>query len=379
MNKTPKIGLSLPLLNETDTTAVAEALQANWITAGGPFVQTFEQDLKAYLNTEAEVVALNAGTAALHLALILAGVKSGDFVICQTMSYVATANPIAYLNAIPIFVDSEPETYNLDPEAVLETIQFCVSQHKKPAAIVAVHSYGIPCKIQEIAAIAQEYEIPLIEDAAEALGSSVAGKACGTFGDFGILSFNGNKIVTTGGGGALICKNNEQAKLARHLACQAKITQQAFEHDAVGYNYAMPGLNAALGRSQLQSLGAKISAKRNIHAVYSEIFKEQSGVTLLNEPPECFSNYWLNVLRFTETDSEITPQGLMQYLQSAGIESRQPWKPLHLQGIYKEQQYFGNPVAESLWQNALCLPSGAGLTKSELNYIQETLIAYFSR
>ncbi|MAW94046.1 MULTISPECIES: aminotransferase class V-fold PLP-dependent enzyme [unclassified Leeuwenhoekiella] len=378
MGKASKIGLSIPLIDERDTAAVTEALQANWITAGGPFVGTFEQHLRDCLNTKSEVVALNTGTAALHLSLLLADVKPGDFVICQTMSYVATANPIAYLNAIPVFVDSEAETFNLNPDALREAIQFCLSQNKKPAAIFTVHSYGIPCKLDEIAAIARQYEIPLIEDAAEALGSTYKGQACGTFGDFGILSFNGNKIITTGGGGALICKDATKAKQARHLASQAKIGQEGFDHDSIGYNYAMPGLNAALGISQLKSLEARISAKRNLHGLYTEIFENLPDVELVNETTDTFANYWLSVLRFTNPASRFTPAGLMQHFKDAGIESRQPWKPLHLQGIYEQQHYFGDKAAETLWRNGLCLPSGCGLTKTELKHIRETLIAYFS-
>ena len=380
MSKPSQIGLSVPLLNETDGLAVAAALQANWITAGGPYVSAFERDLKHYLNTKNEVVALNSGTAALHLALILAGVKPGDYVICQTMTYVATANPIAYLKAIPVFVDSEQTSYNLDPNYVEEAIHACQKKGKKPAAIIAVHSYGIPCDIERLAKLAAQHDIPLIEDAAEALGSQVNGSACGVFGDYGIFSFNGNKIITTGGGGALICKSAADAAKARHLATQAKTGARGFEHDAIGYNYAMPGLNAALGSSQLKDLQTRIEAKRKIHHIYLEICSAIQAVELIGCTREvAYANYWLNALRFTGKPSALrNPKHLQAFLSDAGIESRLLWKPLHLQGIYKEQEYFGADTAEALWKSGLCLPSGAGLTKTELKKIKNALKAYFS-
>ena len=378
MAKELPIKLALPQLNLQDSEAVEEAVTQNWVTGGGPFVTDFEVKLKKALDTNREVVALNSGTAALHLALILAGVKAGDYVICQTMSFVATSNPIAYLNAIPVFVDSEPETYNMSVPALKEAVQFCITHNKKPAAIIAVHSFGIPCKIQEIATLAREYNIPLIEDAAEALGSKVADCACGTFGDFGVLSFNGNKLITTGGGGALICKDVEQSRKARHLASQAKSSSTGFEHDSIGYNYVMPGLNAALGVSQLKTLQDKISAKRNLHHFYNQIFEDIEGVELLSAPEAYVSNNWLNVIRFTSESDTYSASKLLKHLEELGIESRFPWKPLHLQGIYKEQSYFGATIAENLWKNGLCLPSGCGLTKSEQIEIQNALIAYFS-
>ncbi len=378
MAKEPHIKLALPQLSLQDSVAVQEAVAQNWVTAGGPFVSDFEANLQKALDTKREVVALNTGTAALHLALRLAGVQAGDFVICQTMSFVATSNPIAYLNAIPVFIDSESESFNMSVPALVEAIQFCIAKNRKPAAIIAVHSFGIPCKIKEIAALAQEYNIPLIEDAAEALGSKVADRACGTFGDLGVLSFNGNKLITTGGGGALICKNAEQAVQARHLASQAKISAPGFEHDEIGFNYAMPGLNAALGASQLKTLEEKITAKRSLHEFYSQLFEEIEGVALLRATADSFSNYWLNVIQFSSQLQNYTASKLLKHLDDLGVESRYPWKPLHLQGIYKEQYYFGSTVAETLWQNGLCLPSGCGLTKSEQIEIQNALNAYFS-
>lgn len=378
MAKELHIKLALPQLSSQDSEAVQEAVSQNWVTAGGPFVSDFEANLQMALDTNREVMALSSGTAALHLALRLAGVKSGDFVICQTMSFVATSNPIAYLNAIPVFIDSEPETFNMSVPALEEAIQFCIAKNKKPAAIIAVHSFGIPSKIREIAALAEEYNIPLIEDAAEALGSKVADRACGTFGDFGVLSFNGNKLITTGGGGALICKDAAQPVKARHLARQAKISSPGFEHDEIGYNYAMPGLNAALGASQLKTLSEKISAKRNLHNFYNKIIADVEGVAILSPTADSFSNYWLNVIRFYSEQQKYTASKLLKHLENLGIESRFPWKPLHLQGIYKEQYYFGSTIAETLWQNGLCLPSGCGLTNSEQNEIQNALNAYFS-
>ncbi len=377
MSTKSQIKLCLPQLGAREAELVSAAIAENWVTSGGPFVSDFEKALQKKLATASELLALQSGTAAIHLALQLAGVKPGDWVICQTMSYVASANPISYLGAFPVFVDSEPETFNMCPEQLHNAIRMCMDRHKKPAAVIAVHSFGIPCKIKQLATVAAAYDIPLIEDAAEALGSYYQEQACGTFGDYGVLSFNGNKIITTGSGGVLICKNAEVAQRARHLATQAKSSQEGFEHDAIGFNYAMPGLNAAMGLAQLEQLKEKINAKQKLHGFYTEIFQSIIAVELISEPGEAVSNYWLNVIRFTETRS-YTPQGLLNHLKKAGIESRYSWKPLHLQGIYKKQDYVGKDVAENLWKNSLCLPSGCGLTKDEQKRIQQALITYFS-
>ena len=379
MAEPKKIALALPSIEATAVDYLAEVVKQNWVTSGGPAVTKFENQLREFLQTDREVVALNSGTAALHLALKLAGVQRGDFVLCQTMSFVASSNPIAYLGAIPVFIDSEKSTYNLALEYVKEAIKWCLKQNKKPAALVAVHSFGIPCQVEEIAKLCKDYEIALIEDAAEALGSKYKNQPCGLFGDFSMLSFNGNKIITTGGGGALICKDAQKAGEARHLSRQAKSATTGFEHDAVGFNYAMPGLNAALGLSQLQTLKERIQKKRELHQFYLECFAEIEEVEVLSVQNEkYYSNYWLTVIRFTGSDSTKNPQQFQAFLAEKGIESRFPWKPLHLQEIYSEQHYFGMKNAETLWKTGLCLPSGCGLTKEDLNRIQRAINAYFS-
>jgi len=379
MAEPKKIALALPFIDTNATDYLAEVVNQNWVTSGGPTVTKFENQLQKFLQTEREVVALNSGTAALHLALKLAGVQRGDFVLCQTMSFVASANPIAYLGAIPVFIDSEKSTYNLAPENVKEAITWCLEQNKKPAALVAVHSFGIPCQIKEIAQLCKDYGIPLIEDAAEALGSKYKNQPCGLFGDYGLLSFNGNKIITTGGGGALVCKDALKAEEARHLSRQAKTATKGFEHDAVGFNYAMPGLNAALGLSQLQTLKERIQKKRELHQFYQECFAEIEEVEVLSVQNEkYYANYWLTVIRFTASNSTKNAERFQAFLAKKGIESRFPWKPLHLQEIYSEQHYFGAQHAESLWKTGLCLPSGCGLTKEDLNRIQQAINAYFS-
>ena len=380
MKKSRKIWLSSPQIDEESELAVTEALKANWITVGGPFVTAFEQSLSSTLETSREIVVLNSGSAALHLALILAGVQRDDYVLCQTMTYVATANPIAYLGAIPVFVDSEKQSFNLSAAYLEEAILWCIEKGKKPAALIAVHSYGMPFEVEKIASLAGKYEIPLIEDAAEALGSSCKAKNCGLLGDYGVFSFNGNKIITTGGGGALVCKKPADAKQARHLATQAKSGASGFEHDAIGYNYAMPGLNAVLGMSQLKTLQKRIKSKQKNHVFYKNIFDKIPGVDLLEVPNSSYvSNYWLNCIQFTEEILKIkTPEGLRLFLEQHEIESRFLWKPLHLQNIYKSQEYFGDQVAENLWKSGLALPSGSSLSESELNRIKKALIDYFS-
>jgi len=379
MSEPKKTALALPSIEATAVDYLAEVVNENWVTSGGPAGTKFENQLQEFLQTEREVVALNSGTAALHLALKLAGVQRGDFVLCQTMSFVASANPIAYLGAIPVFIDSEKSTYNLAPEYVKEAIKWCLKQYKKPAALVAVHSFGIPCQVEEIAKLCKDYEIPLIEDAAEALGSRYNDQACGLFGDYGILSFNGNKIITTGGGGALICKDAQKAEEARHLSRQAKSTTTGFEHDAVGFNYAMPGLNAALGLSQLQTLTKRIQKKRELNQFYQECFAEIDEIDVLSvQNEEYYANYWLTVIQFIGSNSSKNPEQFQAFLAKKGIESRFPWKPLHLQEIYDEHHYFGAQNAETLWKTGLCLPSGCGLTKEDLNRIQQAINAYFS-
>ena len=372
------IALSAPKLDANAIAEVTRAIEDNWITAGGPFVTKFENSLQEALGTQRDLVALNSGTSALHLALILAGVQAGDSVLCQTMTYVATANPIAYLGAMPIFIDSEAETYNMCPEVLENTVESLIQKGNKPKAIIVVHSYGMPAKIKRIAEVAKKYHIVLIEDAAEALGSKVGEQFCGLFGDYGILSFNGNKLITTGGGGALISKNTDDATQVRHLASQAKMNASGFEHDNVGYNYIMPGLNAALGIAQLKTLHERVATKRKIHQFYAAIFDEIDDVDLFESfDKELYSNYWLNVIQFKESSLK-SPEGLRIYFEKRAIESRFLWTPLHLQGIYTHQKYFGNATAEEFWKRSLCLPSGTGMTADELDRIKDELIAYFS-
>ena len=375
-----KIWLSSPHMGGTEMNYVQEAYNTNWVAPLGPNVNGFEKDLETYLGQDSKVACVSSGTAAIHLALRLAGVGSEDVVLCQSFTFVATANPIIYQGATPIFIDSEKETWNMCPLALEEAIQDCVVNGTKPKAILLVHLYGMPAKISEIAAIAKRYEIILIEDAAEALGSTYKGQKCGTFGDYGVLSFNGNKIITTSGGGALVCKNPEDKQKAIFLATQARDDAPHYQHSEIGYNYRMSNILAGIGRGQMEVLDKHIALRRKMHEFYTDFFEEIEGVHVFSEPnPEVFSNHWLSTILIDQSITGFSREDLRLALLEENIESRPLWKPMHLQPVFSNSPFYGTTVAEDLFESGLCLPSGSNLTKEEIARIERALRSFLQR
>ena len=376
----PKIWLSSPHMGGSEQKYINQAFEQNWIAPLGPNVNGFEEDLKKYLfsaGSENAVAALSSGTAALHLALILLGVERGDEVLCQSLTFAASANPIVYQGATPVFVDSEPETLNISPEHLEEAIKDRLAKGKKPKALIAVHLYGMPYKVKEIHSIAKKYEIPVIEDSAEALGSTYHGQKCGTFGDLAILSFNGNKIITTSGGGALVTPNSKMKEKAVFLATQARDAAPHYQHSHIGYNYRMSNVCAGIGRGQMEVLDDHIAKRREMHRFYQEFFINSDNVKVFSEPGEdIFSNHWLTVIQLKEGKG-ITSEALRQHLEKENIESRPLWKPMHLQPVFKDAPYYGSGVASEAFNNGLCLPSGSNLEEEEKNRITNALKGFF--
>lgn len=370
-----KIWLSSPHMGGNELKYIHEAFEANWVAPLGPNVNAFEQDLEQFLGGEVKVAALSAGTAALHLALIECGVGHGDEVICQSMTFSASANPIVYQGATPVFVDSEPDTWNICPVALREAIEDRIAKGKKPKAIVAVHLYGMPFNVEEVLGIAKEFDIPLIEDAAEALGSTYKGKACGTFGRFGVLSFNGNKIITTSGGGALVCHTQEDKDKAVFLSTQARDNAPHYQHSHIGYNYRMSNICAGIGRGQMEVLKDRVVARRAMHGFYKELFAGVQGVRVFSEPDEkYFANHWLSAIVIEPEEAGFTREELRLALLEENIESRPLWKPMHLQPIFADAPYYGGKVAEDLFDKGLCLPSGSNLTDEDRARIKATIM-----
>jgi dTDP-4-amino-4,6-dideoxygalactose transaminase len=359
---------------------VQEAFDTNWVAPLGPNVTGFEQDLESYIGHNAFVGALSSGTAAIHLGLILLGIQPGDEVICQSMTFSASANPIMYLGATPVFIDSEKDTWNICPEALEEAIKDRIAKGKKPKAIIAVHLYGMPYKIMEIEKIASHYNIPVLEDSAEALGSSYKGRKCGTFGNIGILSFNGNKIITTSGGGAIVTKTKEEKDKIVFLSTQARDNAPHYQHSEVGYNYRMSNICAGIGRGQMEVLDDHVELRRKMHNFYAELFADNDAVTLHKEPDgNYFSNYWLtSIVIDPEKSGGKTREGLRLAMEQENIECRPLWKPMHLQPVFEKYPYYGAKVSETLFNNGLCLPSGSNLNEEERGRIKAVISNYFS-
>ena len=369
-----KIWLSSPHMGGNEMKYVQEAYDTNWVAPLGPNVTGFEQDLKCYLNSENQVAALSSGTAAIHLGLILSGVNIGDEVLCQSMTFSASANPIAYQGATPVFVDSELDTWNMCPNYLEEAIKDRIAKGKKPKAIIVVHLYGMPAKIDQILAIAKKYEIALIEDAAEALGSTYKGQKCGTFGDFGILSFNGNKIITTSGGGALVCKTEAGKNKAIYLATQARDNGVHYQHSEIGYNYRMSNVLAGIGRGQMEVLDKHIGYRRANNTFYKELFRNTKGITVFQESnTDFYSNHWLSAITIDENITGFSREMLREALLKENIESRPLWKPMHLQPVFKDAPFYGEKISEQLFERGLCLPSGSNLSKSDLERISKSI------
>lgn len=378
--ETKKTWLSLAQMSGYEMNFVQEAFDTNWVAPLGPNVNEFEKSLKSYLFENSEknghVVALNTGTAALHLGLLQLGVGVGDEVICQSFTFAATANVITYLGAIPVFVDSEKLTWNIDPEMVEKAILWRLEETGKlPKAIMFVNLYGMPAQIDKLQQISAKYNIPLLEDAAESLGSKYKNEFCGTFGDFAAISFNGNKIITTSGGGALVCKDEFSAKKTLFYATQARENEVYYEHKEIGYNYRMSNISAGIGRGQMIALDSFVEARRRNHRLYSQLFQNIKGLVVQENPSNDYnSNFWLTCIlidpaRFGKTSDEIRV-----LLENENIESRPLWKPMHLQPVFAHYPYVGGNVAENLFKNGLCIPSGVGLTTAEIERIAKIIL-----
>ncbi len=363
----------------TEQDYIKDAFEANWVAPLGPNVNGLENDLESYLGNQAYIGALSSGTAAIHLALILLGVQSGDEVICQSFTFSASANPILYQGATPVFIDSEAQTWNLCPIALEQAIQDSIQKGKKPKAIIAVHLYGMPYQIEVIRAIANKYDIPILEDSAEALGSSYKGQKCGTFGDIGVLSFNGNKIITTSGGGAIVTKTAVQKDKAIFYATQARDAAPHYQHSEIGYNYRMSNICAGIGRGQMEVLNERVAQRRTNNQRYRDFFNGVDGVTFQTEPDsDYFSNYWLTAILIDPAFSGgISREDVRLALDDENIESRPLWKPMHLQPVYEGTKFFGSGVCEKLFEQGLCLPSGSNLTEAEFDSIFSALSMIF--
>lgn len=375
-----KIWLSSPHMGGNEQKYVNEAFDANWVAPLGPNVDGFEKDLESFLNADVKVAALSAGTAALHLALIECGVGYGEEVICQSMTFSASANPIAYCGATPVFIDSEKDTWNMCPVVLKEAVEDRISKGKKPKAIIVVHLYGMPAKMDEILKVASQYDIPVIEDAAEALGSTYKGKTCGTFGRFGILSFNGNKIITTSGGGALVCHTQEDKDKAVFLSTQARDNAPHYQHSHIGYNYRMSNIVAGIGRGQMEVLTSRVEARRAMSKFYQDLFADIDGVTIFVEPnADYYSNHWLSAIIVDSNKTGKTREDLRLALLEDNIESRPLWKPMHMQPVFANAPYYGTDIAEKLFDDGLCLPSGSNLTGEERERIAKKIKEVFSK
>ncbi|MEL5892548.1 aminotransferase class I/II-fold pyridoxal phosphate-dependent enzyme [Bacteroides sp. GD17] len=372
-----RIWLSLAHMSGREQDFIKEAFDTNWVVPLGPNVDAFEKSLAEYLGKERYVTALSAGTAALHLGLILLGVKPGDEVICQSFTFAASANPISYLEAEPVFVDSEKDTWNMDPVLLEEAIKDRLRKTGRvPKAIIPVHLYGMPAKMKEIMEVAQRYDIPILEDAAEALGSELYGQKCGTFGELAALSFNGNKMITTSGGGALICRTPEEAKQTKFYATQARDAAPHYQHTHIGYNYRMSNICAGIGRGQMFVLDEHVARRRAIHDLYTELLKNVPGITVMQNPDEdTDSNFWLTCILVDPDKAGKTREDIRLKLDAENIETRPLWKPMHLQPVFKDAPFYGNGTSERLFDIGLCLPSGPTLTDSDIQRVVDTIKA----
>ncbi|MCE7062870.1 aminotransferase class I/II-fold pyridoxal phosphate-dependent enzyme [Dyadobacter sp. CY343] len=368
-----RIWLSPPHMSGGELKYVQEAFDSNWIAPAGPNIRHFENELAQYTGAK-YAVALASGTAAVHLALCALGIEKGDIVLCQSLTFVATANPILYLGATPVFIDSESKTWNICPEALETAVTYYIKRNQKPKALICVHLYGMPCLMNELLAICDKYGIALIEDAAEALGSTYTGKHLGTFGKAGIISFNGNKIITTSGGGALLSDSKTLTDKARFLATQAKDPASYFQHSEAGYNYALSNVCAGIGRGQMEVLNERVAARRSNFNRHQQYLAAIPGISFQEEPAGGYSNRWLTTLELSSANAGSTPEKLIQALSANGIEARRVWKPMHLQPLYKTAPYFGGNVAENLFENGVCLPSGSQLTEKEVTEISNVII-----
>lgn len=343
---------------------VQQAFDTNWIAPLGPNVDAFERELSHYVGT-AHTAALSSGTAALHLALIMLGVKVDDVVLCQSFTFSASANPIVYQGATPVFIDSEPDTWNICPDALEQALKHYSDRGKMPKAVIGVHLYGMPAKLREVLAVCEKYGVPFIEDAAEALGSTYDGQKAGSFGIMSVLSFNGNKIITTSGGGALLSHEEKFVEQARFLATQARDPAPHYQHSQIGYNYRMSNVCAGIGRGQLEVINERVAQRRAHFDFYKGTLGSLPGVAFQAEREGSFSNRWLSCVTIDPQESGgITREHIRLALEKDNIESRPLWKPMHRQPVFAQALYFGGYVAEALFEKGLCLPSGSNLSES---------------
>jgi dTDP-4-amino-4,6-dideoxygalactose transaminase len=372
-----KIWLSSPHIGANELQYVNEAFATNWIAPLGPHVNAFEQGLQEITQTK-HAAALSSGTSAIHIALILLGVKSGDTVFCQSITFSASANPIAYQGAIPVFIDSEEDTWNMDPILLRIALLEAKQNGKLPKAIIPVHLYGMPAKMEVIISLAEEFGVPVIEDAAEALGANINEKPCGSFGEFGVLSFNGNKIITTSGGGALLSNNEEMIEKARFLSTQARDAAPHYQHSHIGYNYRMSNVLAGIGRGQLEVLNDRVVARRNNFQRYKDFFTQYNNkgfdIKFQEEPIGFFSNRWLTcILVDPNSNKGLTREDIRLAMDLENIETRPLWKPMHQQPVFANAKSYLNGNSDKLFENGLCLPSGSNLTEEEFDRIFKAL------
>lgn len=373
-----KIWLSSPHMGGNEERYVKEAFETNWIAPAGPNISGFENDLESYLSQDSLVTCLSSGTAAIHLALIQLGVKQDDEVLCQSFTFVASANPILYVGATPIFIDSELDTWNMSPVFLERAILDRISKGKKPKAIILVHLYGMPAKMEKILRIANHYGIPIIEDAAEALGSKYKGRKCGTFGRFSVLSFNGNKIITTSGGGAIVAKTKEEKERSIFYATQAKENEGHYEHCEIGFNYRMSNVCAGIGRGQMKVVNIRVAQRQANHSFYQDLFKNNPLVSLFKAPSKDYqSNYWLSCILVDEK-AGFSKYDIINHLDKNNIESRSLWKPMHLQPVFKTFPFYGAAISDDLFKRGLCLPSGSNMTIEEREKISRVLTEFVS-
>ncbi|SDZ05884.1 MULTISPECIES: DegT/DnrJ/EryC1/StrS family aminotransferase [Rhodonellum] len=391
MSEYKRIWLSPPHMGGKEQVYVDEAFAGNWIAPIGENINQFEKEIESFSDC-GHAAALSSGTAAIHLALILLGVKRGDYVICQSLTFCASANPIMYLGAIPIFVDSEPDTWNMCPVALENAIAACMdgtvaknhpslmpnNEKQKPKAIIPVHLYGMPAKMEELMDVASKYNIPIVEDAAEAIGSTLNGKACGTFGQYGVYSFNGNKIITSSGGGALVSIEKENIDRAKFLATQARDDAPHYQHSVIGYNYRLSNVSAGIGRGQMEVLPERVKQRRANFEFYKNSFSHLPGISFLHEGEKVYSNYWLTCMLIDpKLTNGIDNDKIRNFLDGLNIESRPIWKPMHLQPVYDSFPYFGTDIAEKIFEFGLCLPSGSSMSEDDRNRVVDAVLSLF--
>ena len=375
--KKNKIYLSPPHLSGKEIKNIKDAFSSNWISSTGPYVKRFESDLAKYCK-RASACVVQSGTSAIHLAIRLLGVSAGDTVICQSFTFIGSCNPVVYEKGNLIFIDSEKDTWNMCPKSLKKALEDCKKRSIMPKAIIVVHLYGMPAKMNEILKIASRFNVPVVEDAAEALGSKIDSVPCGSFGRLSILSFNGNKIITTSGGGALLSDNVQDIIEANFLSTQAKENRPFYEHKKLGYNYKLSNILSSIGVEQLKVLGKRVKKRRDNHIFYYNLLGKVNGVKFLNEPSGYFSNRWLTCILVDKRKCGISADKIVSKLEYEKIETRRLWKPMHMQPIFKEAKFFGNGISNVLFENGICLPSGSNLSPEERKRIKNELIKIFS-